>query len=60
MKIFITGGTGFVGKDLTFALIHEGHEVTILTRSAKRPEGSPAGASIVGVTPRKRVNGKKL
>ncbi len=51
MKIFITGGTGFVGKDLTFALIHGGHEVTILTRSTKRPEGSPAGASIVGGDP---------
>ncbi len=47
MKIFITGGTGFVGKNLASALIHEGHEVAILTRSAKGSERSPVGASLV-------------
>jgi hypothetical protein len=35
VKIFITGGTGFVGKTLAPALIRSGKEVTILTRSAK-------------------------
>jgi len=35
MKIFVTGGTGFVGKTLAPALIRLGHEVTILTRAAK-------------------------
>jgi uncharacterized protein (TIGR01777 family) len=35
MKILITGGTGFVGKQLTSRFIQEGNEVTILTRSLK-------------------------
>lgn len=39
MKVFITGGTGFVGTTLTRKLAQEGHEVTVLTRS---PKGHPA------------------
>ena len=35
MKIFMTGGTGFVGKTLAPALVRSGQEVTILTRAAK-------------------------
>jgi len=35
MKIFITGGTGFVGKTLASALVRSGHEASILTRSGK-------------------------
>ncbi|MGQ9508648.1 MAG: TIGR01777 family oxidoreductase [Thermodesulfobacteriota bacterium] len=35
MKIFLTGGTGFVGTQLTSRLLREGHSVTILTRSLK-------------------------
>ena len=33
MKIFLTGGSGFLGTILTEALIDAGHSVTILTRS---------------------------
>lgn len=40
MKILITGGTGFVGTQLTSRFIQDGNEVTILTRSPKRSEGS--------------------
>lgn len=36
MKIAITGGTGFVGSELTNLLAQEGHEVFILTRSPNR------------------------
>lgn len=36
MKILITGGTGFVGSQLTWRLLSEGYEITILTRSLKR------------------------
>jgi len=35
MKVFITGGTGFVGTTLTQKLAQEGHEVTLLTRNIK-------------------------
>ncbi|WP_313893648.1 TIGR01777 family oxidoreductase [Psychrobacillus sp.] len=35
MKIAITGGTGFVGNELTQLLVNQGHEVFILTRSEK-------------------------
>lgn len=33
MKIAITGGSGFVGQELTKLLLQEGHEVYILSRS---------------------------
>ncbi len=39
MKILITGGTGFVGAQLTSRLMQDGHAVTILTRSPKVPKG---------------------
>ena len=45
MKILITGGTGFVGTQLTSRLIQDGHEVTILSRSAKRSGELPRGIS---------------
>jgi hypothetical protein len=45
MKILITGGTGFVGTQLTSRLIKDNHEVTILSRSAKRSGEIPKGMS---------------
>ncbi|MBN2032681.1 MAG: TIGR01777 family oxidoreductase [Deltaproteobacteria bacterium] len=45
MKLFITGGTGFVGGSLITRLIQDGHEITILTRSLKRVPPLPGGAS---------------
>ena len=36
MKILITGGTGFVGTQISDRLIREGHELTVLTRSARK------------------------
>ena len=44
MKIFMTGGTGFVGSNLRAWLVHEGHTVTVLTRSVDRKRSFPAGA----------------
>jgi hypothetical protein len=43
MKVFITGGTGFVGTTLTQKLAHEGNEVTVLTRSLKGRSAGGAG-----------------
>ena len=40
MKIFITGGTGFLGTFLSRELAQKGHEITILTRK-KEPPASP-------------------
>lgn len=39
MKIAITGGTGFVGRELTRLLLDRGDEVVILTRKPKAPSG---------------------
>lgn len=51
MKVFITGGTGFVGRSLAPSLIRAGHEVTILSRSGKGDEKLLAGASIIEGNP---------
>jgi uncharacterized protein (TIGR01777 family) len=47
MKILITGGTGFVGTQLTSRLIQDDHKVTILSRSAKRSGEIPRGISFL-------------
>jgi uncharacterized protein (TIGR01777 family) len=54
MKILITGGTGFVGTQLTSRLIQDGHEVTILTRSLKGTKGSSPGISYLEGDPTKK------
>jgi uncharacterized protein (TIGR01777 family) len=54
MKIFITGGTGFIGTQLTSRLIQDGNEVTILTRSKKGSEKGPPGASYLEGDPTKK------
>lgn len=43
MRVFITGGTGFVGRRLSARLRELGHDLIIVTRS---PKGRPAGAGI--------------
>ncbi|MDI6852903.1 MAG: TIGR01777 family oxidoreductase [Deltaproteobacteria bacterium] len=48
MKIFMTGGTGFVGSFLSKELAQNGHDITILTRREKPPE--PAHPSISYLT----------
>lgn len=40
MKVLVTGGTGFIGRYLVADLLHRGHEVTTLSRSAA-PAGWP-------------------
>ncbi len=36
MHVFITGGTGLIGKALTTSLLEDGHHVTVLTRAPER------------------------
>ena len=45
MHILITGGTGLIGRHLCKALLAEGHELTVLSRS---PDSVPArcGATV--------------
>ncbi|MBN2175675.1 MAG: TIGR01777 family oxidoreductase [Bacteroidales bacterium] len=38
MKIFVFGGTGFIGSALSSALINKGYEVIVFTRNAHRPK----------------------
>jgi uncharacterized protein len=45
MKVFITGGTGFVGTHLTRQLTEQGFQVTLLTRSIKPGRFLPRGAA---------------
>jgi UDP-glucose 4-epimerase len=46
MKIFLTGGTGFIGSYILKALSEEGHEVTVLARN---PDKVPALHKLKGV-----------
>ncbi len=42
MRVFITGGTGLIGRNLARTLIQEGHHVVILTRRASEVRRDPA------------------
>ncbi|MEM5789275.1 MAG: TIGR01777 family oxidoreductase [Syntrophobacteraceae bacterium] len=53
MRVFVTGGTGFVGKNLTRRLVNSGHEVTVITRSALQAEKTLPWATIVEGDPKK-------
>ena len=44
MKIFITGGSGFIGRFLVKELTEKGHEVNILTRIIQAGHILPEGA----------------
>jgi uncharacterized protein (TIGR01777 family) len=56
MKVFITGGTGFVGNAVVEALLGRDHEVTILTRLA--PRGQPPSKRVAYVEGDPRQAGK--
>jgi uncharacterized protein len=49
----VTGGTGFVGKRLTAALVRDGHEVCVLSRSVPSPDNSPGKMTFVQGDPAK-------
>ncbi len=47
MKIFVAGGTGFIGRRLADRLLAEGHSLTVLIRSTCPPEPGPAKLAYV-------------
>jgi hypothetical protein len=47
MRVFMTGGTGFVGNVLTNKLIEHGYGVTVLTRSITKDRDLPQGVSLL-------------
>lgn len=51
MNIILAGGTGFVGKSLTQALLDAGHRLTILTRSEVRISGLDKNPSFMPWNP---------
>ena len=49
MRVFITGGTGFIGRHLCHQLLREGHEITVLSRQdAARVESLCGSVQVVG------------
>lgn len=47
MRVFITGGTGFVGTSLTRKLADQGHQVTVLDRTIKAAAEFPSTVSFI-------------
>jgi uncharacterized protein YbjT (DUF2867 family) len=47
MDVFVTGGTGYVGRALTPALLARGHRVTVLARPESM-DHAPAGTVVAG------------
>jgi uncharacterized protein (TIGR01777 family) len=41
MRIFLTGGSGFIGRFLTCALAERGHEITVLSRNLNKSSPFP-------------------
>ena len=46
MRVLITGGTGLIGRALSENLIADGHEVIVLTRSAKRARSAERASGL--------------
>ena len=47
MRIFITGGGGLIGRELTATLCYAGHEVIVLSRMPYRVQDLPLKAKVV-------------
>ena len=47
LKVLLTGGTGFLGKNVARRLAVAGHSLRLLARSGSRLEGLPTDAEIV-------------
>lgn len=51
MRIFVVGGTGFIGSHLLPRLLHDGHLVKALVRSPRKATRLPAGVEAVAGDP---------
>ena len=51
MRIFLTGGSGFIGHFLANALSERGHEITVLSRNPKKASPFPPGIFILEAEP---------
>jgi uncharacterized protein YbjT (DUF2867 family) len=47
-RVFITGGTGYVGRRLVRALLELGHEVRVLARAASTGRVPPGAGVVIG------------
>jgi uncharacterized protein (TIGR01777 family) len=46
-SVLVTGGTGFIGQRLVAALVEAGHDVTVVTRDARKALALPAPLRVV-------------
>jgi hypothetical protein len=53
MEVFVTGGTGFVGRSLCRQLMHAGHSVTVLSRRSAACQELPPGVGCTVGDPQK-------
>ncbi len=47
-RVFVTGGTGYVGRRLVRALVELGHDVHVLTRASSTGRVPPGAAAVIG------------
>lgn len=50
MKVFLTGGTGFIGSYVAAALLAEGHELVVLARNPEKHQSLGADARVTRIT----------
>lgn len=60
MKIFIAGGTGFIGSHLIEKLLAQGHEVTALARAPQNAGRLPPGVKIIIGNPLKQGDWQRV
>src|SRR5262245_28344540 len=48
LSVFVTGGTGYIGRPLVETLLARGHRVRALVRAASRDRLPPGAEAVVG------------